>query len=378
MKFFLTIPILLLLSACKKSSGDGPNYATAYVKQSNITRHVTASGTLGAVVSVDIGSQVSGSIVALHVDFNSPVKEGDVIAEIDSRVYEANLRQSEGELASAMADVALKKQNLARKTVLTPSGAASQFDLDQATAQLAQAEATVSIKQAIVDGARANVGFCKIIAPVNGIVIARKVDVGQTLIAAMSTPVLFTIAQDITRMNINVSISEADIGQVKESQHVDFTVDAYPDETFQGTVAQVRKSPTTTQNVVTYETIVAVENPDQKLFPGMTADVSIRVAQRDKVLTVPNAALRYSPPEGATFAETPPKEFGGSQRLIYLLDQDSTTLRPLLVRAGISDGLVTEIVEGLDGDDAVVISTRKTKQAGGSVFPPRPPAASPQ
>lgn len=377
MKFLHTIPILLLFSACKRAGSGNPEYTTTPVIRGDITRHVTASGTLGAVVSVDIGSQVSGKIVAMHVDFNSPVHKGQVIAEIDTSLYDADLRKSEGELASALADVELKKQNLVRKTILTPSGAASRLDLDQATAQLAQAEATVSIKQAIVDGARANVGYCKILAPVDGIVISRKVDVGQTLIAAMTTPILFTIAQDITRMNINAAISEADIGQVKQLQAVVFTVDAYPDETFRGSVSQVRKSPTTSQNVVTYETIVTVENPDQKLFPGMTADVSILVAENMNVLKVSNAALRYSPPVGAKFAETPPKEFGQSQRLIYLLDRSSTVLRPMLVRAGITDGIETEIAEGLQGDEQVVTATLNFKEKAESGFPPKRPLETP-
>ena len=218
------------------------------------------------------------------MDFNSPVKKGQLVAEIDPTVYAAALRQAEGELASAKADVTLKRQNLERKKILVPLKAASQLDLDQATAELAQAEATVIIQQAALESAQANLGYCKITAPVDGIVISRKVDLGQTVIAAMTTPVLFTIAQDITKMNISASVSEADIGQVKDGQPVDFTVDAFPDEVFHGTVTQVRKSPTTTQNVVTYETIISVDNPEQKLFPGMTADVSILVAERDRRL----------------------------------------------------------------------------------------------
>ncbi len=230
-------------------------------------QHVTASGTLSAVVSVDVGSQVSGKITALYADFNSPVKKGQLVAEIDPSVYEAALRQAEGDLASAKADVTLKRQNLERKKILAPQRAASQLDLDQATAELAQAEAAVIIKQAALDSARANLGYCKITAPVDGIVISRKVDLGQTVIAAMTTPVLFTIAQDITKMNISASVSEADIGQVKDGQPVDFTVDAFPDEVFHGKVTQVRKAPTTTQNVVTYETIITVDNPGAKTFP---------------------------------------------------------------------------------------------------------------
>ncbi len=245
---------------------------------------------------MDVGSQVSGKISALYADFNSPVTKGQLVAEIDPVVYQAALRQAEGDLASAKATVTLKRQNLERKKILAPLKAASQLDLDQAVAELAQAEASVVIKEAVLQSAQANLDYCKITAPVDGIVISRKVDQGQTVIAAMTTPVLFTVAQDISKMNISTTISEADIGQVKEGQPVEFTVDAFPDEVFKGTVTQVRKSPTTTQNVVTYETIISFDNPQQKLFPGMTADVSVLVSDHQDALTIPNIALRYSPP----------------------------------------------------------------------------------
>jgi HlyD family secretion protein len=371
----LAVVSLALLAGCKPSGG-AAQFETVAATRGDISEHVTASGTLSAVVSVDVGSQVSGKISALAVDYNSPVKKGQLVAEIDPTVYEAALRQAQGELASANATVILKRQNLERKKILVPLKAASQLDLDQATAELAEAEASVTINQAALESAQANLGYCKITAPVDGIVIARKVDLGQTVIAAMTTPVLFTVAQDISKMNISAAISEADIGQVKEGQPVDFTVDAFPEETFHGLVTQVRKSPTTTQNVVTYETIITVDNPEKKLFPGMTADVSILVAERKNVLKIPNTALRYSPPEGVTFAEAPPKNFGRSQRLIYALGANAATLNPVLVKAGITDGVDTEILDGLDEKTAVVTSTLSfTAQ---SSFGPKPPPQTPQ
>jgi HlyD family secretion protein len=371
----LAVVSVALLAGCKRSGG-AAQFETAAATRGDISEHVTASGTLSAVVSVDVGSQVSGKISALAVDYNSPVKKGQLVAEIDPTVYEAALRQAQGELASANATVILKRQNLERKKILVPLKAASQLDLDQATAELAEAEASVTINQAALESAQANLGYCKITAPVDGIVIARKVDLGQTVIAAMTTPVLFTVAQDISKMNISAAISEADIGQVKEGQPVDFTVDAFPEETFHGLVTQVRKSPTTTQNVVTYETIITVDNPEKKLFPGMTADVSILVAERKNVLKIPNTALRYSPPEGVTFAEAPPKNFGRSQRLIYALGANASTLNPVLVKAGITDGVDTEILDGLDENTAVVTSTLSfTAQ---SSFGPKPPPQTPQ
>jgi HlyD family secretion protein len=365
---------LVSLCGCKPSGANSAQYETAKAARGDIVQRVTASGTLSAVVSVDVGSQVSGKISALNVDFNSPVKKGQLIAEIDPTVYEASLRQAQGELASVKATVTLKRQNLERKKALVPLKAASQLDLDQATAELAQAEATVIIREAALESAQANLGYCKITAPVDGIVISRKVDVGQTLIAAMTTPVLFTIAQDITQMNISASISEADIGQVRGGQMVDFTVDAFSDETFHGTVTQVRKAPTTTQNVVTYETIISVVNPEQKLFPGMTADVSILVAEKKGVLKVPNTALRYTPPDNAAFEQAPPQKLERSQRLVYSTGANGTKLKPLVVKSGITDGADTEVLEGLNDGMPVVTSTLTAAAKSGGFGSPPPQA----
>ena len=364
---------LATLAGCKPSGG-AVQYGIAPVARGDIVQHVTASGTLSAVVSVDVGSQVSGKISVLKADYNSPVKKGQLVAEIDPTVYAASLRQAEGQLASAQASVTLKRQNLERKKTLVPLHAASQLDLDQATAELAQAEASVVIQQAALESAQANLGYCKITAPVDGIVIARKVDLGQTVIAAMTTPVLFTIAQDITKMNISASISEADIGQVKDGQPVDFTVDAFPDEIFHGMVTQVRKSPTTTQNVVTYETIITVDNPEQKLFPGMTADVSILVAEHKNALRIPNTALRFTPPDGAKFEQTQPARLERNQRLVYSPGSDRAKLKPVIIKAGITDGVDTEILEGIAEGAPVVTSTLSASAKESSFGGPPPPA----
>jgi len=358
------------LAGCKPSGSGSKHYETAAVARGDLVQHVTASGTLSAVVSVDVGSQVSGKISALNVDFNSPVKKGQLVAEIDPTVYAAARRQAEGELASTKADVILKRQKLERKKILVPLKAASKLDLDQATAELAQAEATITIREAALESAQANLGYCKITAPVDGVVISRKVDLGQTVNAAMNTPVLFTVAQDITKMNISAAVSEADIGQVRVGQPVDFTVDAFPDEIFHGGVIQVRKSPTTTQNVVTYETIIAVENPGQKLFPGMTADVSILVSERKGVPKIPNTALRYSPPDGAAYDGTPPKKLDRSQRLVYSPSADGAKLKPVIIKTGITDGADMEVTEGLKAGEAVVTSTLTATTKGGFGSPP--------
>lgn len=362
-----------LLAGCKPS-GSVARYETVPASRGTIVERTTASGTLSAVVSVDVGSQVSGKISALYADFNSPVKKGALVAEIDPTVYQAALRQAEGDLASARADVTLKHQNLERKKILVPLKAASQLDLDQATAELAQAEAAVTIKEAALASAQANLGYCKITAPVDGIVIARDVDLGQTLAAAMTTPILFTIAQDITKMNIKADVSEADIGQVREGQTVDFTVDAFPDDVFHGAVTQVRKAPTTTQNVVTYQTIISVDNPEQKLFPGMTADVSIMVAERTNALKIPNTALRYTPPDKAVYEGAPPARLERNQRLVYTTGADGQKLKPLVVKAGITDGVNTEILDGL-GETTPVVTLNLAGETKSGGFGGPPPAS---
>ena len=364
--FSIAALIVLLAAAagCAPRGGDN-TYDTAKVGRGDLKQYVTASGTLSAVVSVDVGSQVSGKVSALKVDFNDHVKKGQLIAEIDPSIYQAAQRQAEGDLASARASVVLKRQNLERKKILLPQKAASQLDLDQAIADLAQAEATVIIKQAALDSAKANLGYCTITSPVDGIVISRKVDVGQTLVAAMSTPVLFTIAQDITKMHISAPVSEADIGQVKVGQSVKFNVDAYPDDVFNGKVIQVRKAPTTTSNVVTYEVIIDVDNPEQKLFPGMTADVSILVAEHRNKLKVSNAALRYVPPDTATYEGIPPTKLSTGQRLAYTLADNGKKLKPLIVDAGITDGVDTEVLEGANEGMVLVTATRTGGAKGG-------------
>jgi HlyD family secretion protein len=348
---------LLTLAACSGQAQKAPQYEVAAVTRGEILDHVTASGSLSALVSVDVGSQVSGKISHLFADYNSPVKKGQLVAEIDPTVYQAQLLQAQGDLANAQSQVTLKAQNLARKQVLVPQKAASQLDLDQAVAELAGAKATVLIKEAALQQARANLGYCKITAPVDGIVIARKVDEGQTVIAAMSTPVLFTVAQDITKMNITADVSEADIGQVHVGQSVEFGVDAFPTETFHGRVSQVRMSPATTQNVVTYQTLIAVDNPEKKLFPGMTAAVSILVARRPDALKIPNAALRYAPPQDAVFAHPPPRQLERTQQLVYALKSDGKTLEPFIVQVGITDGTSTEGTAGVTEGMRVVTAT---------------------
>ena len=283
----------------KRGHTDAPDYQTAAVTRGDLTQVVTATGTLNPVVNVTVGSQVSGIINKLNVDYNSMVKSNEVIAEIDPSTYQAAVEQATADLANAKANLELQQAEAERSAELFTNKLVSGSDYDTAIANLHEAEATVQIKQAALDNANANLGYCKIRSPVDGIVISRAIDLGQTVASSFNTPTLFQIANDLTKMQIDSSVAEADVGGVVEGQSVDFTVDAYPYRTFYGTVVQVRNAPTNSSNVVSYDCVVSVTNSDYKLKPGMTANISFIIAQRENALTIPNGALRFRPPENA-------------------------------------------------------------------------------
>jgi HlyD family secretion protein len=357
--------VLALLRQCRTSSA--ADYQIATITRGPITQAVTATGTLNPVVNVQVGSQVSGNIAKLFADFNSQVKAGQVVAQIDPALFQATVTQAEGDLASAQAALELAKVNATRTQELFTRKTSSQADLDQAMANLHTAEANVKIKQGALDKARADLEHCTITSPIDGVVISRNVDVGQTVAASLQAPVIFAIANDLTKMQIDANVAEADVGVVKIDQNVDFTVDAFPMETFRGKVVQVRNAPITVQNVVTYDTVIGVSNPDLKLKPGMTANVSIIIEHKDDVLQIKNAALRYRPPD-ATPVETRktgtnrvgrpavgrgvPQE--AAQRTVYVLPPGAGRPQPRQIKTGISDGIVTEVVEGLKEGDRVV------------------------
>jgi HlyD family secretion protein len=360
------------------------NYQTATITRGPITQAVTATGTLNPVVTVQVGSQVSGNIAKLFVDFNSEVKAGQVVAQIDPVLFQATVTQAEGDLASSQAALELAKVNATRTQELFAKKTSSPADVDQAMATLHQAEANVKIKQGALDKAKADLDHCTITSPIDGVVISRSVDVGQTVAASLQAPVIFAIANDLTKMQIDTNVAEADVGVVKVDQTVDFTVDAFPMQTFQGKVVQVRNAPITVQNVVTYDTVIGVSNPDLKLKPGMTANVSIIVAHKDNVLQIKNAALRYRPPD-ATPVETkrtstsrPGRPGGGrsnagqegrAERTVYVLSSGASRPRPVQVKTGISDGITTEVIEGLKEGDRVV-----TADLASTTTAPSPPA----
>jgi HlyD family secretion protein len=369
-----------------KGDAGAVQFITLPVARGPITQMVTATGTLNPVINVTVGSQISGNIKQLFADFNSPVTAGQVVAQLDPATFQAVVHQQEGDLALAEASLDLAKLTAKRKQELVAQKAAPQADLDNALAGLKQAEATVKIKQANLERAKVDLDRCTIRSPVDGTVISRSVDVGQTVAASMNAPVLFTIANDLTKMQIDTNVAEADVGVVEEGQPVDFSVDAFPYRTFHGKVSQVRNAATTVQNVVTYDVVVAVENPELKLKPGMTANVSVVVAKREDVTKLPNAALRFRMPEPASATPAPvassspaaagapsaagqggPPGPGGSRRpgggrpggsrsarKVYILAPGAATPEQVDVKLGISDGFMTEVLEGLKPGDLVV------------------------
>jgi len=311
------------IAAFQWKGNDNQQYFTAKVDRGDISQVVEATGTINAVTSVQVGSQVSGTVSRLYVDFNSRVRRGQVIAQIDPALFEGSLLQAKADLANARASVATAKANLQKALALQIQTTADyerakaltaqrvmstqQLDLAKANydsaaagasaadAQVKQAEAQVEQREAAVKVAQTNLDYTTIRAPIDGTVIARNVDVGQTVAASLQAPTLFTIAQDLTKMQVYASTDESDVGAIRQKQEVTFKVDAYPKENFSGRVSQVRMNATTVQNVVTYNTIIDFDNPEMKLFPGMTAYITIPVASATDVLRVPNSALRYKP-----------------------------------------------------------------------------------
>ncbi len=288
-------------------------YRTAAVAKGDIVQSVTANGSLNPVRLVEIGSQISGVITAINVDYNSRVKEGDVVAQIDPATYERALGQSEAELTNAEAARELAKLNYDRAKELFDNSLISKSEYDQARVSLLQADASVKTRQANVDRAKVDLSRTTIYAPMDGIIISRKVEAGQTVAASMNAPTLFIMANDLAKMQIEAAVSEADVGGVEEGQKVTFDVDAFPGRQFAGSVQQVRYAPTTNQNVVSYITVVAVDNKELKLRPGMTANAKFITAERRGIVTVPNAALRFRPPDGANVKADPAAKESGAE-----------------------------------------------------------------
>jgi HlyD family secretion protein len=343
-------------------AGAAPAVTTSAVTRGDIVEIVGAAGTLQAVTTVQVGSQVSGNIIWLGADFNTIVRKGQVIAKLDASMLNAQAAQARANLVKTQADVEhervavtdaeqkyARSRNLAARSLLPQSDLdAAKVAVDEAQAQLRSSQAQVAQAQAALNQSQVNLDHTIITAPIDGIVIQRSVDVGQTVAASLSSPNVFVIAADLKEMQVNASIDEADIGQIRSGQHVTFTVDAYLGEQFTGTVLQVRLQPTVVSNVTTYSAIIDAPNPDLKLKPGMTANLKVEVARRNQVVRVPNAALRFRPTTAilAAFHQNPPATDAGAASRVKVWTYANGTLTPLTVRVGISDGTNTELVTG--------------------------------
>ncbi len=338
-------------------------YRTQKVDTGDIHQVITANGTLNPVTLVNVGTQVSGTVKALHADFNARVTPGQVLAQLDPALFEAALKQSEANLASAEASLRLNRAKEDRARDLLAKGFLSQAAMDEATQAREVSEAQVRLARAQVERDRTNLRYSVIRSPISGVVVARNVDVGQTVAASFQTPTLFQIAKDLRDMQIDSSVAEADVGAVFVGQPVRFTVDAFPGRNFKGKVKQIRLNPTIQQNVVSYNVVVAVDNEDGKLMPGMTAFVKISVADRKNVLRIPNAALRFKPDtdEEEEKPRRSRKRSDGTATVYRLVGKDQ--LMPVKLKPGITDGSFTEVVAVLEGElkagDALV--TRDTK-----------------
>jgi HlyD family secretion protein len=337
-------------------AADG-KYRTEPAKSGDVTQTVSANGTLNPVVLVNVGTQVSGTVMKLHVDFNDHVKAGQVLLELDPALLKAQVRLDEAGLSNARASLVLAEANEQRNRTLWAQDSIAKQALDTAVQARDSAQAMVEQASAQLAKDRTNLDYSVIRSPVAGVVVNRAVDLGQTVAASFQTPTLFQIAQDLSKMQIDSSFAEADVGRITVGQTVQFTVDAFPDRTFNASVKQVRLNPTTQQNVVTYDVVVGVDNPGQILMPGMTAYVNVQVAQRKAVLVVPNAALRFRPAEAqaTVVGGKPPPRGGAPEGTVYVLE--AGRLRACSVQTGISDGRVTEIVAGdLKPGDQIVVA----------------------
>lgn len=401
----------------KTENAAGP-LVSVKVTQTTISTTISATGTLEPVDQVEVGTQVSGDIAKINVDFNSKVKKGQIIAELDKSKLKATLTQAEIAYKSAENDFKFKESTYNRVKKLSESNSASAVELETAEYNMNSAKLAVERSQNEVNQARLNLSYATIKSPIDGVVLKRAVEVGQTVAASMSTPTLFVIAKDLSQMKVMADVDEADIGQVKQGQKVTFTVDAFQNDTFNGTVQEVRLNPTTTSNVVTYTVVITAENPEQKLLPGMTATCTIVTQEITDAIAIPVKALKFTPADGTPMAEPPkgmrpphpesgdstfagdfpkgdfkkgnfpppgsfPKSFKKrpdgkkpSDNLVWVNIDGKAA--PRRVKTGISDGVNIQILKGLSVGDSVVVSQEtvtatKEKSSASSPFMPTPP-----
>lgn len=331
-----------LLSGGKKE--EKITFDTAAVAPANIMNSITATGTIEPVTSVTVGTQVSGIVSKLFVDYNSVVKKGQVIAELDKTNLMSQLNTAKTQLATAQSQLNYQTANYKRYKTLFEKGLVAADDFDNAKLSYTQAKEQVASAKEEVQRAQTNLGYATITSPIDGVVLSKSVEEGQTVAASFSTPELFTIAQDLTNMQVVADVDEADIGDVKEGERVSFTVDAYPNDTFEGEVKQVRQEATTTNNVVTYEVVISAPNADLKLKPGLTANVTIYTAERKGVLSVPSKALRFTP-QKETVGKMKIVDAANAKNKVWTIEGNSIVAHK--VNIGMTDGTNTQIVGGI-------------------------------
>ena len=346
---FTTLIIATTLAAC--SEGTKVNYSTAPVEKQNITTSITATGTIEPVTEVEVGTQVSGIIDRIYVDYNSEVHRGQVIAELDKTNLLSKLASAQSNLSNAQSSLNYQSANYKRYKTLYEKGLVSANDYENAKLSYEQALQQVKVQQQNVTEAQTNLGYATITSPIDGVVLSKEVEEGQTVASAMTTPTLFIIAQDLTDMRVIADIDEADIGGVKEGQRVTFTVDAFPDDIFEGAVTQVRQQATTESNVVTYEVVISAPNDQLKLKPGLTANVTIYTMEKNGVLAVPARALRFTPNEallqdGETVEDV--------QAPAKLWTKEGNVFKAHKVEVGLSNGMLTEIISGVKAGTEVL------------------------
>ena len=355
-KIWIAVVVIVIVAVAAWAMSGGKkeediNFKEEKVALKTLQNSVTATGTIEAVTSVTVGTQVSGIVNKLYVDYNSQVKKGQVIAELDKTNLLSELNTAKANLASAQSSLNYQAANMERYKTLYKKGLVSADEYENALLTYRQAKEQVASSKENVQRAQTNLGYATITSPIDGTVISKSVEEGQTVAASFNTPELFTIAKDLTNMQVVANVDEADIGGVKEGNRVTFTVDAYPDDTFEGTVKQVRLEATTTNNVVTYEVVISAPNADLKLKPGLTANVTIYTQERSGVLAVANKALRFTPTKETVGKDIKIVDCKGKNK-VWTLNDKTLTAHPVTI--GQTDGINTEITKGLKQGDKIV------------------------
>lgn len=370
----------------RKSSSNSYYIETATAARGDVSNAVTATGTIEPVTKVEVGTQVSGIIDKLYADYNSVVTKGQLIAEMDKVTLQSELTSQQATYDGAKAEYEYQQKNYLRNQALHEKQLISDTEFEEATYNYAKAKSAYESSEANLAKAKRNLAYATITSPIDGVVISRAVEEGQTVAAGFETPTLFTIAADLTQMQVIADVDEADIGGVKEGQRVEFTVDAYPNDTFEGTVTQVRLEATEESNVVTYEVVISAHNPDLKLKPGLTANVTIYIAERRNVVNIPVKALRFvpDPPSGQAPApeQAPQPEAPANDSLKTVWVQEGQAWKPRQVKVGMNNGVNVEICSGLNEGDVVAVDRKSNAgmaeaQLSGnkeeSPFMPKPP-----